>query len=319
MKQYQDILRSILETGDWKENRTGTRTLAKAGVFFEHDMANGFPLLTARKMPIKSIAVELEGFIKGITSKKWYQERGCHFWDQWANPLVVDSRYKAELQERKMQNWDMLEYRGISSEDLAAKHPEVNKRALALELDDLGPLGYSYQLRRFNQVYDEDDDGTTQQCDQLRSIVKTLKSDPNDRRMVATLWNPLQTSKMALPACTVAWMVTVIGNRLNLSWFQRSCDFVLGAPSDIASMAMMQELLALEANLDAGRLTGLLVDCHVYENHIPAARELLSREPRELPGLNLILKSDIFEWTHKDFALSNYNPHPALQMGAIAV
>lgn len=319
MKQYLDIVRSVLDNGSWKENRTGIKTLAMPGVFFEHDMESGFPLLTVRKMPIKSIAVEVEGFLKGITSKKWYQERGCHFWDNWANPYQVQAESGHQL---KMFAEDAKE--AYLDPDKMVFLPDRKK--IAAELDDLGPLGYSYQLRRFNQVYDEDDNGCVQRYDQLKNIVDTLKQDPNDRRMVAGLWNPVQLDKMALPPCTVGWVVNVIDGKLNLSWLQRSCDAILGLPSDIANMGMIQTLLAVEAGLHVGKLSGLLVDCHIYENHVETAKLLLEREPRELPTLGIRVGDeesaysfDIFEWTHKDFTLYNYNPHDKLDMGTIAV
>ncbi len=315
MKQYLDIVRDVIDNGLWKENRTGIKTLALPGVFFEHNVEDGFPLLTVRRMPIKSIAVEVEGFLKGITSKKWYQERGCKFWDNWSNPKVAKEEY------------DIAQGQAASDEVMGLLSYEPTIQEIQKKVDDLGPLGYSYQLRRFNQVYDEDDNGCVQRYDQLKNIVDTLKQDPNDRRMVAGLWNPIQLNRMALPPCTVAWVVNVIDGKLNLSWLQRSCDAILGLPSDIANMGMIQTLLAVEAGLYVGKLSGLLVDCHIYENHIDNAMILLERAPRALPTLGIIdgddsrpgYKFNIFEWTHNDFTLYNYNPHDKLDMGTIAV
>lgn len=301
MIAYHEILTKIMNDGVIKENRTGVDTLAYPSMYFRHNMEDGFPLLTTRKMPIKSIAVELEGFIQGITSKKWYQERGCKYWDKWANPQLV-----VKTSMETIKNGEFAIHNNIAE-----------------ALDDLGPMGYSYQMRRFNQSYSENDEGCLTQYDQLQSVVDTLNNNPNDRRMVVSLWNPVQLNQMALPPCTVAWNVTVIGNKLHLSWFQRSCDAVLGLPSDIASNALLLKLLSFESGIEAGTLTGVFVDCHIYKNHLDSAKLLLKRTPKDLPVFvvhwNGREKFDIFKWTHKDFHLENYNPDPKLDMGSIAV
>jgi len=305
MKQYVDIVKDVLENGEWKENRTGIKTLALPGVFFAHHMKDGFPLLTLRKMPIRSLSVELEGFLKGITSKGWYQKRGCKFWDHWANPKTVEKE-------------------GVS----------------AFDCDDLGPLGYSYQLRNFNKVWDEDDNGCLETYDQLKNIVNTLHENPNDRRMVAALWNPVQVDKMALPPCITTWIVNVIGGKLNLSWIQRSCDLALGLPSNIASNGLLLTLLAKQGGFEPGKLTGLIVDAHIYENHVEPMRELLQREVRPLPSLEILWagmddeanpikdnccrslpprKFNIFNWNYQEIKLHNYEPHDRVNLGNIAV
>lgn len=292
MRSYLKILKHILEDGYLKENRTGTDTLAMPGISWEHDMSDGFPLLTTRKLPMKAIAAELEGFIKGITSKKWYTERGCRFWDFWCNPEKI------------------------------AEHSGTDVKKIQREEDDLGPLGYSYQMRNFNLAYDENCDGTIRKIDQLKDIVDKLKNNYNDRRMLVINYNPAQLEKMALPPCTVAWGVTVVDNKLNLSWFQRSVDTVKGMPSDIASMALMLLLLCRQSGFEPGKLSALFMDCHLYVNHIETAKEQLMREPKELPSIIIRPESgdfDIFNWTNQDFILQNYDPHPAIKMGDIAV
>ena len=298
MQAYLDIVRRTLD-GAWKENRTGIRTLAVPFVHFEHDMQYGFPLLTTKKMAIKAMAVELEGFIKGITSKKWYQDRGCRIWNEWANPIkVADSR---------------IEY--------ALNNEFWIQRFAQQKIDDLGPI-YGYQWRRFNQAYDENDNGCTQQYDQLKYVVDTLKTNPNDRRMVVSAWNPIQMSRMALPACHVLWMVTVINDRLHLHWTQRSCDLMLGVPFNIASYGLLQMLLCEESGLKPGKLSGLLGDCHIYENQIDGAKEQLTREPMRLPTINVNntdKKFDIFNWEASDLLVENYTSHPKIDFGAVAV
>ena len=265
MKQYLDIVNNVLEYGQWKETRTQFRALTTFGEVFRHNMSDGFPLLTTKTMAVKTMWTELEGFIKGIVSKKWYQDRGCNIWNEWSNPL---------------NNSD----------------------------DDLGPI-YGYQWRRFNQVYDENDEGCLTRYDQLEQIVNILKTNADSRRMVCSAWNPIQTSRMALPPCHVLWNVVVIQDKINLVWHQRSCDLMLGIPFNIASYATLLLLLAKEANLTPGILQGTFADCHIYENHMEGAEEQILRNPNPLPMVNVGKFNCIYNWNSSDTILNNYNPH----------
>ena len=265
MKQYLDIVNNVLEHGQWKETRTGLRALTTFGEVFRHNMSDGFPLVTTKTMAVKTMWTELEGFIKGIVSKKWYQDRGCNIWNEWSNPL------------------------GNSD-------------------DDLGPI-YGYQWRRFNHVYDENDDGCLTRYDQLQQIIKTLKTNADSRRMVCSAWNPSQINRMALPPCHVLWNVVVIRDKINLVWHQRSCDLMLGIPFNIASYATLLLLLAKEANLTPGILQGTFADCHIYENHTEGAEEQILRNPNPLPTVNVGDFPCIYDWNSSDSILNNYNPH----------
>ena len=296
MKAYLDILQHILEQGEVKSNRTGVDTIAVPNVHFSHDMSEGFPLLTTKQMAFRSIRVELEGFIKGITSKKWYQDRKCHIWDEWANPLTA----KKDLLERT--EWRL---------DISADDPD-NIKIAQLDADDLGPI-YGYQWRRFDETYDEHNDGVITGADQLKTIVDKLHTDPNDRRLVCSAWNPNQLSRMALPACHIVWVLTHVNGVLNLHWTQRSCDYFLGVPFNIASYALLLLLLCKEANLKPGNLSGMLCDCHLYTNTIEQARIQLDREPRSLPQVEILGDDfDIFNWTYKDVKVTNYDPCPKI-------
>jgi len=239
--------------------------LTTFGQIFKHNMCGSFPLLTTKTMAYKSMWVELEGFIKGITSKRWYQERNCNIWNEWSNP------------QNENEN-------------------------------DLGPI-YGYQWRRFNEAYDENDNGSLNGYDQLKYIVETLKSDPESRRMVCSAWNPIQIDSMALPPCHVLWNVVVIGNKINLLWHQRSCDLMLGVPFNIASYATLLLLLAQEADLSPGVLQGTFADCHIYEDHIEGAEEQLSRSPKPLPTVSLGEYNSIYEWNSEGAGVFNYEPH----------
>jgi thymidylate synthase len=276
MQAYLDIVQTILNKGKLKGNRTGVRTLVVPNVHFSHDMSKGFPLLTTKKMAVKSMAVELEGFIGGITDKTWFQERNCKIWDEWSNPK--------------------------SDED-----------------SNLGPI-YGWQWRSFNLPHacifgnKTKDNPYPDPSDQLASIVDKLHNNPDDRRMVCSAWNPLQISEMALPPCHLMFVLTHLDGVLNLHWTQRSCDLMLGVPFNIASYALLLELLCKEANMTPGNLSGMLCDCHIYENHIDGAKEQLTREPKPLPTLELLNWQNIWSWTHEDMKVHNYSPAPKISM-----
>lgn len=308
MRSYLDIVDNVLLNGHYKGNRTKYSTLATFCEIFRHDMSTGFPLLTTKKMAVKSMAVELEGFIKGITDKSWYQERKCKIWNQWANPVVVE-KMRQELQDAHPDK---------------AEYPREKVQEIA---NDLGPI-YGYQWRNFGGTYTNDKTlveavfGEEIQLgtDQLKKVVETLKTNPDDRRMVVSAWNPNQMNMMALPPCHYAFTLVHINGVLNLCWKQRSCDLMLGVPFNIASYALLLELLCKESGLKAGELVGVLEDCHIYENQIDGAKEQIRRKPRQLPQLKITGEPfDIFNWTHEDFELVGYDPHPKIDFGAVAV
>jgi thymidylate synthase len=137
--------------------------------------------------------------------------------------------------------------------------------------------------------------------------------------MVCSAWNPQHLSRQALPPCHLLWNVVVIGGTINLGWYQRSCDLMLGVPFNIASYGLLLELLAAQSGLKLGKLSGTLADCHIYENQIDAARVQLEREPRRLPKLHVAFKESIYEWTHEQFSIENYNPYPKIDFGGVAV
>jgi thymidylate synthase len=285
MKNYLDIVRHILDHGEVKENRTGVDAITVAGAMFEHDMRNGFPLLTTKKMPFKMIRTELEFFIKGLSDKQWLQERGNTIWDEWANPTKAPYGH-----------------------DEAAKQRMKEER-------DLGPV-YGFQWRHFNATYQNfDTDYTNQGVDQLKKLVDTLKSNPSDRRMIVSAWNPSMLSHMALPPCHYAFQVTVINGKLNLLWNQRSVDTVLGLPFNIASYALLLHLLAKESGLQEGRLIGFLADTHIYVNHVEGAKEQLSRDPTKYPLPKIVTDpwTSIFNWTADDTKLEGYESYPKIE------
>jgi len=277
--EYFRIVNDILTNGKVKKNRTGVDCLTIAGAMFQHDMSDGFPLLTSRKMPFKSTKVELEFFIKGLRSKKWLQERGCHYWDGWCNPQKVPYA-----------------------------NDEETKKKMAAE-DDLG-LIYGAQWVDFHDpAYPW---GGDMRVNQLKNIVDTLKSNPDDRRMICNAWNPLALNQMALPPCHYSWQVTVIDGYLNLAWNQRSVDTYLGLPANISSYALLLHLLAKESGLKEGKLIGFLMDIHLYSNHFLQAKELLNRKTYQLPTIKTDKFTSIFNWEYTDTELINYQSGPIL-------
>jgi len=281
MKAYLDIVKKITEEGERRENRTGIDTIAIPGILFEHNMKEGFPLLTTKKMPFKCIASELEFFINGITDKQWLQERKNRIWNEWANPEKAPYGHTEEAKKKMMEE------------------------------RDLGPV-YGFQWRHFGADYDNfDTDYTGKGVDQLKRVVDMLKTNPTDRRMIVSAWNPTALNKMALPPCHYCFQVLVINNKLNLIWNQRSIDTMLGLPFNIASYALLLHLLAKEANLEEGKLVGFLGDTHIYENHLEGAKEQLGRSPTrfKLPKLETENFTSIFDWKHTDTKVVGYESY----------
>ncbi len=300
MKSYLDIIQQVLDEGKWKENRTGTKAKTIANVHWEHYMSDRFPLLTTKKMAFKTICVELEGFIKGITSKKWYQERGCHIWDAWANPH--------KTKQKTITKWGEI----TNQDDLIPPSDEFIKQ-IQKEEDDLGPI-YGRQWRDFGAAWDEYDIGVEKGTDQLKNIIDTLKTNPDDRRLVCSAWNPNQLSRMALPPCHLLWRIVHINGILNLHWDQRSCCMFLGEPFNIASYGLLLLLICKETNMKPGKLSCTLGDCHIYENCIKQIKLQLTRKPYKLPNIDILGNDfNIFNWTHRDIQLSNYESHPQIQ------
>jgi len=272
-KQYLNLVEKILTEGELKHNRTGVNTLAIAGAMLEHDMSEGFPLLTTRKIGIKNITSELEFFIKGLKSKKWLQERNNHIWDEWANPQKIPYGNDDETKKKMATEDDLGDIYGVVWR---------------------GKSGYQY-------------------IDQLKEIVDALKTNPNDRRMVCSAWSPMDLPSQALPPCHILWQVTVINGKLNLFWYQRSCDTLLGIPYNCASYALLLKLLAKESGLKEGKLIGFLADVHIYINHKDGAIEQLKRKPLPLPQLNITNFTSIFDWKYTDVELLNYHYYPLIK------
>ncbi|MBR3510807.1 MAG: thymidylate synthase [Alphaproteobacteria bacterium] len=313
MKAYLDILKNCLENGTKSDNRTGIPTIRIPwGATFEHDMSKGFPLITTKFTPLKTISTELEFFINGFTDKKWLQDRNCKIWNEWASEPSWQPLYEKRLNEARKSGIIVTE----------AKDKEIKESAMS-DTRDLGPV-YGWQWRHWNGKYVWNPEKPELNYnldrpgfDQLKNVINTARKNPNDRRLIVSAWNPVDQPRMALPPCHYCWQILILNNKLNLIWNQRSCDMFLGIPFNIASYAMLLLLLAKELGYEPGVLRGNWGDVHIYENHIDQVKEQLSRTPYELPqvAINNENWNGIFNW-HADGGykyLTKYLRHEQLQ------
>jgi len=283
LKAYLDIIQKIFDEGIEKEDRTGTGTLAIAGAMFQHNMEDGFPLLTTKSVPFRLVASELEFFLRGISDKKWLQERDNHIWDEWCSPEIIPYAHDEETKKK------MFEER------------------------DLGPI-YGWQWRHFGakyQGYDKNYEGHG--VDQVKKLVEDLKKNPHSRQMLVLAWNPMDKDKVIPPFCHYGYQVTVLNGKLNLMWSQRSVDSALGLPFNIASYGLLLHLLAKETGLKEGKLVGFLGDAHIYKNHIDGLKEQLSRQSMKLPTLKTENFKSIFDWKYTDSKIEDYEHHPRIK------
>lgn len=256
MQPYLSLLNRILTEGHQKGDRTGTGTLSVFGHQMRYDLQDGFPLLTTKKLHLKSIIYELLWFLRGDTNVRWLQDHGVRIWNEWAD-----------------------------------------------ENGDLGPL-YGHQWRSW-----PDYRGGT--IDQIAQVEEMIKRNPNSRRMLVTAWNPAEVEDMALPPCHCLFQFYVADGRLSLQLYQRSADTFLGVPFNIASYALLLQMMAQVTGLQPGEFVHTTGDTHLYLNHLEQARLQLSRTPRPLPTMriNPDVKS-IFDFRYEDFELENYDPWP---------
>ncbi|WP_273175673.1 thymidylate synthase [Hoylesella pleuritidis] len=256
MKQYLDLLDRIIREGVKKEDRTGTGTISVFGNQMRFDLGQGFPLLTTKKLHLKSIIYELLWFLKGDTNVHYLQKNGVRIWNEWAD-----------------------------------------------EHGDLGPV-YGHQWRSW-----PDYQGGT--IDQIQQVLDLIRHHPDSRRMIVTAWNPAEVEQMALPPCHCLFQFYVAEGRLSLQLYQRSADTFLGVPFNIASYALLLQMMAQVCGLQAGDFIHTTGDTHLYLNHLDQARLQLTRTPRVLPVMRLNPDvKDLFAFRYEDFELVNYDPWP---------
>ena len=259
MKQYLELLDRILTEGVKKEDRTGTGTISVFGNQMRFNLEDGFPLLTTKKLHLKSIIYELLWFLRGDTNIKYLKDHGVSIWDEWAD-----------------------------------------------ENGELGPV-YGHQWRSW-----PDENGGT--IDQIQNVVNQIKNNPDSRRMIVSAWNVAEVERMALPPCHTMFQFYVANGRLSLQLYQRSADTFLGVPFNIASYALLLQMMAQVTGLKAGDFIHTTGDTHLYLNHLEQAKLQLTRSPRPLPRMiiNPDVK-DIFDFKYEDFQLARYDPWPHIK------
>ena len=292
-KQYQGILRKLVLYGKEKGDRTGTGTLSYFGDQIRHNMADGFPLLTTKKMAVKTMMTELKWFLKGDTNIKYLVDNNCHIWN--------GDAYKA--------------YRRIPTNQLDERtfvHRIKTQDWFAKEWGELGPIygkqWRDWQSQKFNVAKGE---GYLLQIDQIHKLIVDIKNNPDSRRLMVSAWNVSEVEEVVLPPCHYGFQCYVSEGKLSLMWNQRSCDTFLGIPFNIASYATLLLLLCKETGLEAGELIGNLGDVHLYKNHVQQAKEQIVREPFPLPTIELS-NVDILngEW---DYEIKGYEYHPTIK------
>ena len=264
MKQYVDLLRHVLRSGTAREDRTGTGTTSVFGYQMRFDLREGFPLLTTKKLHLKSILYELLWFLKGDTNVRYLQEHGVRIWNEWAD---------AE--------------------------------------GNLGPV-YGHQWRLW-----ADYEGGT--IDQISEAIDMIRHHPDSRRIIVSAWNVGDLRNMSLPPCHAFFQFYVAQGRLSLQLYQRSADIFLGVPFNIASYALLLQMVAHVTGLKTGEFIHTLGDAHIYHNHLEQVKLQLTRDPRPLPQMKLNPEvRNIFDFRYEDFELLGYDPHPHIP-GTVSV
>ena len=267
--QYQNLLQDILLEGNEKTDRTGTGTISVFGKQIRHKMSEGFPLLTTKKMAIKSIMTELKWFLKGDTNIKYLVDNGCNIWN--------GDAYKT-YQRACMYELDRDE---LTMEEFVEKIK--TDESFARVWGELGPV-YGKQWRRIGKRHGS---SPTYIVDQIKNLIELIKENPDSRRLMVNSWNPAELDQMVLPPCHYGFQCYVNDGKLSLMWNQRSVDTFLGLPFNIASYGMLLLLLCEETNLEPDELIGNLGDTHLYKNHIEQAEEQRLRKSFQLPTIKL--------------------------------
>ena len=272
---YLDLIRYVRDHGTEKGDRTGTGTRSHFGAQLRFDLSDGFPLLTTKKVHMKSITYELFWFLKGDTHVKYLQDNGVRIWNEWST---------AEQTAR-------------------FGRPE----------GELGPI-YGHQWRNYGASKKPDGSYNQDGVDQIVEVIEQIKKNPNSRRLIVSGWNPAEATQVALPPCHTLFQFFVADGKLSCQLYQRSADLFLGVPFNIASYSLLTHMIAQVCDLEVGEFIWTGGYCHLYQNHIEQVNEQLSREAYELPTLwlNPDIK-DIFDFTFDDIRVENYKSHPAIK------
>jgi len=283
MKQYLELLSEVLEKGTFKDDRTKTGTYSLFGSQKRYDLSEGFPLVTTKKVHLKSIIIELLWFISGDTNIKYLVDNGVRIWNDWPYETFKKSS----------------DYNGEDIKEFAEKIKQSNE--FAKKYGDLGPV-YGKQWRNFNGV------------DQLSWLINEIKTNPNSRRLIISAWNPSEISSMALPPCHCFMQFYVNNNKLSCQLYQRSADTFLGVPFNIASYSLFTMMIAQVCDLELGEFIHTTGDTHIYSNHLEQVKLQLTRTPKKLPKMILNKEvKNIYDFKYSDFTLEGYDPYPLIK------
>ncbi|WP_201592040.1 thymidylate synthase [Psychrobacter pulmonis] len=272
---YLDLLQYVMTNGTEKGDRTGTGTLSHFGAQLRFDLADGFPLLTTKKVHFKSIVYELFWFLSGSTHVDYLQQNNVRIWNEWAT---------------------------------ADQTARFNRPA-----GDLGPI-YGHQWRNYGATKREDGSYDNDGVDQITEVIEQIKTNPNSRRLIVSGWNPKEADQVALPPCHTLFQFFVADNKLSCQLYQRSADLFLGVPFNIASYALLTHMVAQVCGLEVGEFVWTGGDCHIYQNHREQVELQLTRSLYELPTLTLNPDiKDIFAFTFDDISVEGYESHPAIK------
>jgi len=301
MQQYHDLLQHILDHGTNKGDRTGVGTRSVFGYQMRFPLSDGFPLVTTKKVHMKSVIHELLWFVQGDTNLRYLVQNGVNIWNDWPYQNWLNQTGQAERYPKYSPEWK--EHMKEFVEKVKADE------AFAQEWGELGPV-YGKQWRDFNGF------------DQLSWVISEIKRNPNSRRLIVSAWNASEIEEMAkagLPPCHTMYQFYVLDGKLSCQLYQRSADVFLGVPFNIASYALLTMMVAQVCGLELGDFVHTFGDAHLYTNHFEQTREQLSREPRALPTLEINPDiKNILDFRFEDFELKNYDPHPHIK-AAVAV
>ncbi|MUK87316.1 thymidylate synthase [Ornithinibacillus sp. L9] len=306
---YLDLCKYILDSGTKKEDRTGTGTYSIFGHQMRFDLQQGFPLLTTKKVPFRLVASELLWFIKGNTNIRYLLANNNNIWNEWA--------FKKWVESSEYSGPDMTDFGNRSLQDESFKKDydeqmEIFKQkvleddSFAKKYGDLGSV-YGKQWRDWK---------TSQNVtiDQLKDVIKSIRTNPDSRRHIVSAWNPEDIPNMALPPCHTLYQFYVADGKLSCQLYQRSADVFLGVPFNIASYALLTYLIAHECGLEVGEFVHTFGDTHIYANHIEQVKIQLERDIRPMPKLKINKEKDsIFDFELNDFEIIGYNPHPTIK------
>lgn len=298
--EYLSLMQQILDHGELKGDRTGTGTKSIFGTQMRFDLQKHFPLLTTKKVFFKMIAHELLWFLNGSTNIQYLVQNNVHIWSEWPYKAYLLKQGSA-MPEINGDEWNT----GLKEfEDRIATDPEF-----ARQHGELGPV-YGYQWRNWPAANGE-------HIDQITNVINQIKNNPNSRRMIVSAWNVADIDEMAksgLPPCHCLFQFYVADGKLSCQLYQRSCDFFLGVPFNIASYALLVIMIAKVTGLEPGEFIWTGGDTHIYTNHFDQAREQLAREPKTPPQLRIARDvKDIFDFKIEDFEVVDYDPHPYIK------